>query len=90
MPLLYSATGDSIRASGHAGDRTRDLRSAKPVLSQLSYTPGARLANDRGSVNDDGHPARWPSALRLARTARRKRLGAGREPVSAIEEDDST
>ena len=41
------AGGDSLssRSGGDSGDRTRNLRLAKPALSQLSYIPWIRGAD---------------------------------------------
>jgi hypothetical protein len=53
LSLLFRFQSDYVPAmkgetllSGVNGDRTRDLRLAKPALSQLSYNPASHLRRD--------------------------------------------
>src|SRR5262249_1328139 len=40
-PIASERRGRALRENGADGDRTHDLRLAKPALSQLSYSPYA-------------------------------------------------
>ena len=67
MPCLRTASGIAcfLRARGADGDRTHDLRLAKPALSQLSYSPGtvrSALTADVGGGQAPG-TTRGPSSL---------------------------
>src|SRR5438309_2631387 len=71
------------RAYGADGDRTHDLRLAKPALSQLSYSPEVGVADDRraGPARLVRSASRLPSHVRCRYRAGRMGLTWIRPPL---------
>ena len=74
-----SGSIQSVGPGGAGRDRTDDLRLAKPALSQLSYSPFARIARGPGEPRSEVSSVRPVSRRRVHRDAiwRHRRWRAG-------------